>query len=253
MTTHEQFADQLALHALGSLEGSELDALIAHLDECVECRRELQELRGDMALLALSIPEVSPPASSRARLLGAIAQEPRGAAIASRTRRWNLIPVLAALALAAISATLWQRNTALQRELAARQAQAQQSESQLEQARQIVSVLTAPDATRITLVAKPKREPEGKAIYLARTGGLVFVASNFAPVPPGKAYELWLLPSNGAAPVPAGVFKPDARGSATVLLPPLPKNLEAKAFAITIEPEAGSSTPTMPIILSGGS
>ncbi|MBZ5680845.1 MAG: anti-sigma factor [Acidobacteriia bacterium] len=47
------------------------------------------------------------------------------------------------------------------------------------------------------------------------------------------------------------MFKPDARGSATVINPPLPAGTEAKAFAITVENEAGSSTPTMPIVMMG--
>jgi hypothetical protein len=45
------------------------------------------------------------------------------------------------------------------------------------------------------------------------------------------------------------MFKPDARGTAMVMNPPLPAGVEAKAFAITIEPEQGSSTPTMPIVM----
>jgi anti-sigma-K factor RskA len=36
-----------------------------------------------------------------------------------------------------------------------------------------------------------------------------------------------------------------------VVEPPLPDGVEAKAFAITIEPEQGSATPTMPIMLMG--
>jgi hypothetical protein len=47
------------------------------------------------------------------------------------------------------------------------------------------------------------------------------------------------------------MFKPDARGSATVVEPPLPGGVEAKAFAITVEPEQGSSAPTMPIVMMG--
>jgi len=47
------------------------------------------------------------------------------------------------------------------------------------------------------------------------------------------------------------VFKPDAHGAATVINPPLPAGTEAKAFAITIENEAGASTPTMPIVMMG--
>jgi anti-sigma-K factor RskA len=69
-------------------------------------------------------------------------------------------------------------------------------------------------------------------------------------LPPQKAYELWLIPMSGS-PVPAGVFKPDAHGSGSVVNPPLPAGLEAKAFAITIENEAGSPTPTSPILMSG--
>jgi anti-sigma factor RsiW len=34
MSVHEQFAEDLALYALGSLEGAERDALEAHLKEC---------------------------------------------------------------------------------------------------------------------------------------------------------------------------------------------------------------------------
>ena len=69
-------------------------------------------------------------------------------------------------------------------------------------------------------------------------------------LPPQKAYELWLIPTQGA-PIPAGVFKPDAHGRATVVNPPLPAGVEAKAFAITIENEGGSTTPTMPIAMMG--
>jgi hypothetical protein len=47
------------------------------------------------------------------------------------------------------------------------------------------------------------------------------------------------------------VFKPDARGGATVINPPLPTRVEAKAFAITVEPEQGSLSPTMPIVMMG--
>jgi anti-sigma-K factor RskA len=96
--------------------------------------------------------------------------------------------------------------------------------------------------------------PRGKAIYSRERNGLVFVASNLNQLPPQKAYELWLLPMQGA-PIPAGVFKPDAHGSAMVMNPPnIPSGVEAKAFAITIEPEQGSPAPTTaPIMMGAGS
>ena len=54
MTAHPQFEEDLALYALGTLDPESRLALEEHLEECASCRRELEQLRGDMALLALS-------------------------------------------------------------------------------------------------------------------------------------------------------------------------------------------------------
>ena len=162
-------------------------------------------------------------------------------------------PVAISLVLIAALSVLWHQNESLRQQMAALVTQSGQDRADADRARQILSVLTAQDAMRVTLVAANTRPlPQGKAIYSSRTGGLVFFASNFAAAPAKKAYELSLLPANGGPPVPAGVFKPDADGSATVLMPPLPTDTAAKAFAITIEPETGSAAPTLPIVLFGG-
>ena len=254
MSAHEQFADDLALYALGSLEGSERQALQVHLAQCAACRRELQQLSSAMGLLGLATMGPAPPTTARARLLSALANEARVPTVRRRSPSWWLLaPMAAAIVLAAISIVLWRQNNALQQDLAHQLKQSGENQAEVERAREVLALLSAPDAIRVTLVAtNAKPQPQGKAIYRSQTGSLVFLASNFAPLPPEKAYELWLLPTSGAAPIPVGVFKPDSRGSASVLMPSLPKDLQAKAFAITIEPETGSSTPTMPIILAGG-
>jgi len=254
MSVHEQFADDLTLYALGALEGSERAALQAHLGQCAACRRELQHLYGDMGLLGLTTMGPAPPPGARARLLSAVAKEPRVRVVRKQARRlWLLAPVAAAIVLAVVSVVLWRQNNALRQDLAQQLKQSRQNQAEVERATEVLALLTAPDALRVTLVAtNAKPQPQGKAIYRPQTGSLVFLASNFAPLPPKKAYELWLLPTSGAPPIPVGVFKPDARGSASVLMPSLPKDLQAKAFAITIEPETGNTTPTMPILLAGG-
>src|SRR6201984_681593 len=113
-------------------------------------------------------------------------------------------------------------------------------QNKLERADEVVTTLLDPDAKRIELVAAGhKPQPRGKAIYQRRTRTLIFFASNWPPWPAEKVYELWLFPANGGAPIPAGLFKPDARGSATVVNPPLPEGVEAKNFAVTLEPESG--------------
>ena len=82
-------------------------------------------------------------------------------------------------------------------------------------------------------------------------GALIFVANHLEQVPASKTYELWIIPANGSAPIPAGTFRPDANGTASVILPPLPQGVPAKAFGVTIENEGGADKPTMPIVLSG--
>jgi anti-sigma-K factor RskA len=249
MSVHEQFAEDLALLALGSLEGDERQVLERHLQECAACRRELEALRGDMALLSLSTAGPKPPGRSRERLMAAIAREPRRAS--ARRWWWMLAPSLAAAGLALMVVLLGRQNSGLREQIAGMQSDAAAQQVELRRAREIVSTLTTSDAMRVTLVAaKTAPQPQGKAIYVRDRSSLIFIASNLPAAPPQKAYELWLIPSSGA-PIPAGVFKPDVHGSAAVVNPPLPVGVEAKAFALTIEPEAGSTTPTMPIVMLG--
>ena len=251
MSEHPQFAYDLALLALGALQGEERVTLEKHLEGCPACRRELERLRGDMALLALSAAGPAPPSRSRERLLKVIAQEPRAQKTAERRSSWTFLPWLAAAALLLVAGFFWQQSDRLAQRVAQLQDEFGQQQAQLERAREVVSTLTSTDALRVTLVAaQAPPQPQGKAIYVRDRSSLIFLASNMPALPPQRIYELWLIPTNGA-PIPAGVFKPDARGSATVVEPPLPAGVEAKAFAITVEPEQGSSTPTMPIVMTG--
>lgn len=121
-----------------------------------------------------------------------------------------------------------------------------------DEARRIADIMHAPDAMpyEIVPVKMKMTMPTGKAIYSRDRSGLIFVASNLQPAPAKKAYELWLVPMKGA-PIPAGMFRPDSHGMGMVMNPPLPAGVEAKAFAITIEPEQGSSAPTSNIIMMG--
>ena len=248
MSGHEQFAENLALYALGSLDGEERQTLETHLESCTSCRRELELLRGDMSRLALTTAGPKPPARSRQRLMAAIANEPRLPAVLAASARqrqhrswWPTLGWIAAMAVALVCIGLLRQNSGLQRNLASLRAQFSNQGIKLEEANQTVATLMDPDATKIELVAAGnKPEPRGKAIYQRRNHNLIFFASNLPALPAEKIYELWLFPANGGAPIPAGLFKPDARGSATVVNPPLPEGVEAKNFAVTLEPESGS-------------
>ncbi len=121
-------------------------------------------------------------------------------------------------------------------------------------ARQVLDAMTDSSAMRVTLTTKGATPPlpTGRATYVPSKGALIFLASNLEPLQPTKTYELWLIPAGaGQNPIPAGTFRPDAHGNASVIMPPMPKGVEAKAFGVTVEDEGGSATPTMPIVLAG--
>jgi anti-sigma-K factor RskA len=266
MSLHEEFADDLALYALGSLDGAERQTLEKHLKGCASCRRELELLRGDGSLLALTTAGPKPPARARQRLMSAIAEESKvssrlpvagAASISERPRlSWWLVPGLITLAaLAVVCVSLWRQNSTLHEDVALLRTQIADQGNKLEQANEVAATLLDPEATRIELVAVGnKPQPRGKAIYQRRNRNLIFLASNLPQLPAEKIYELWLFPANGGAPIAAGLFKPDARGSATVVNPPLPEGVEAKNFVVTLEPESGSheSPRGTPVIVGVG-
>jgi Anti-sigma-K factor rskA len=120
-------------------------------------------------------------------------------------------------------------------------------------ARQVLDAMTDDTAMRVTLTkGQTAPTPQGRATYVADKGTLIFLANNLEPLEADKTYELWLIPSTpNGSPIPAGTFHPDVRGNASVILPPLPKGVPAKAFGVTIEDSGGATTPTLPIILIG--
>jgi anti-sigma-K factor RskA len=142
-------------------------------------------------------------------------------------------------------------NAALQHEIAGLQTKTAAQDAELQRVRNEFDAFTGPSAQPVTLlVAANHPQPQGKAIYVPASGKLLFVASNLPALPEDKAYELWLLPSTGA-PVPAGVFRPDAKGSGVVVNPPLAAGVSAKGFAITLEPKEGSAAPTTKPMMVG--
>lgn len=246
-TNPDRFSDQLVLYMLGELPATQCAEFQAHLRECTECRREYLELQNDAAMLALSTAGAAPPAAAKQRLAKEILRETRVQRAEPASRRW-LVPVFLTLLLAVI--VIAQR-VALRTRIAELEKQLSSQQQELDKAQQIVSTLTSPDTFQMSLVvANSRPQPQGKVFYSKRDGKLLFFASHCPMVPEGRVYELWLIPQQGT-PLPAGTFRPDARGMASVILPVLPANVEAKTFAITVEPDGGSPAPTSAPIMLG--
>ncbi|MGH9355269.1 MAG: anti-sigma factor [Terriglobia bacterium] len=267
MNDHPQPDAVFDEYALGVLEGDDLLRLQTHLKACAECQRKAQEARARTSLLGVAAPLATPPPAARQRLLESLrpAAPPLDSApihVFERPRRdrrtWGIGALAAAaIALACLAAFLLVRNHDLRMRLEASRSSQQQSQaaarrqqSSVTKARAVMDVLTSPSTMTVSLAAlRTHPVPEGKAFYNAEKG-LVFYAANLPSLPADRIYQLWLLPSKGK-PVNAGIFETDKSGNGQVLLPPLPRGVSAKAFAVTIEPEGGRPQPTGKMVLMG--
>lgn len=258
MRTHDEYRDDLPLYAAGALPAEELEDIKRHLEQCAACHEEFNQLQQAAAQIGLATNPVAPSANVRKRLLAAVESERAPAAPRPERRgsrawsAWFWAPAFTAAVLIVALAALWRYDQQLLRSNQELAEQLRSAEAATQQARQVVDTLTAADAQHVTLVSTGARvQPEAKTVYSARQRSLVLLASNLNALPAQKTYELWLLPADGTAPVPAGTFKPSAGGSATLVMSQLAGAVAAKGFAVTVEDEPGASTPTMPIVLSG--
>jgi hypothetical protein len=280
-STQHPSTEDLTLCALGSLAPEEARLVRAHAAQCEECRGELSQLNLDLAYLALDVPAASPSEGARQRFMARVENEAsmpgfrQGAAAAGRKlvamqaskpraaspetpvkagqpRRggWGM-PWVVALVCGVLAIYAGIDNFLLRDRLNYQARMSKRLEAEAHHATDVLTVLTTPSAQHVTLTAGATApQPTGRASYVRARGQLVFTANNLAALPPGKIYELWLIPVKGN-PIPAGTFAPDVQGSAAVVFPEIPAGIEAKAFGVTVEPEGGSSAPTSAILLQG--
>lgn len=260
MNDHPTRDEDFDLYALGALEGAEKQALESHIAFCLGCAQKVADARGRIAILALAAPPAKAPAIVKERLLQQIraARGQGGAALtgmelqpASRKilSRWTaiLLPVAAALAMATF--LLWNANRRLDGQLAALRISAQRQEQQLQDARDITGLIAARDTITVTLAPQPAM-PQGVAHVMYNTKmGMLMYEGQIAPAPAAKSYQLWLVPTSGN-PISCGVFNPVA-GQADHWMMKLPKGVEPKVFAVTLEPSGGMPQPTGPKVLVG--
>lgn len=255
--------EDLALYAMQALTEADAAAIRIHLTGCALCRDNLAVLSGDLALLGASVEQYPVPAGARQRFLDLISASAAGRPASpvlipkeqsrGRTSRWSgRIAWTAAAMFATVAVYLGIQINSLNRQMQKDADRIALLTARSNQAQRVMDVLTSRSAQRALLTASSTQaQPTGRAFYLADRGALIFQANNLKQLSEDRAYELWVIPANGTAPIPAGLFRPDPAGNASLVLPPIPSGLSAKAFGVTIEKAEGSATPTLPIVLSG--
>jgi anti-sigma-K factor RskA len=266
MKSHEQFVEDVELLALGLLGDEDCAPLRTHLETCADCRTRFDEAGSLGALLALSVPPAEPAAHVRQRLLERLraAGQPESPALpsarpvpearaVSRGNFWKWASLgwaCVAAALLAVAILTGIENRRVDHELTSLQMLVGEREQELARTRGVLDLLRSVGTVRVRLMSgamKPLQE--GRVFYHPKKG-LLFFASNLPPLDEGKSYQLWYVPTEGA-PSSAGVFAPDARGNATMMMASAAMSGNPKAFAVTIEPEGGVAAPSGPEVLAG--
>jgi len=265
MTEMQHIAQEdLTLYALQALSNEESAEAREHLSICALCRSELARLEGDLAMVALSVEQGALPEGARERFVRRIAGD---SGVSASTREpARIVPIrrgrsfgfagwlgwIAAAAMLMIAVGLGLQISHLRTDLNAENGRLEALHAARSHDERVAELLSSPVAQKVVLTApKTPPVPTGRAVYLASRGELLFQASNLKEIPRDKSYELWVIPANGASPIPAGLFRPDAAGNGAVVLPEIPTGVEAKAFGVTLENAGGSKTPTAPILLAG--
>jgi anti-sigma factor RsiW len=224
--------DAAAAYALDALDELERARFELHLIRCESCRQDVSDFRRTAGVLGRAAAE-PPPAEMRDRVLasiGAVRQEsPNSTPMSTIRRRRPWITGVVAAAAVALAAVLG---------FIALDARQDRDDAQL-----IARTLTAPDSTTVELTGSGGN---GRVVWSEAEGRAVLVLDDLAPVPDGRAYELWFVVDD--APRPAGVFHPND-GRVVAMLDDLPTG--AQAIAVTEEDAAGADAPTGPLLLQG--
>jgi anti-sigma-K factor RskA len=245
MMVHEDYKEMIPARALSALDAAEDRVLNEHLENCSECRKELEEWQATAAPLAMVADPVEPSPELRERILSEVRKElstPEVIPFRSTSRNiWRSFGSLGAMAAVVLFTALivglvvlWRENREINEKLAV--------------ANEFVQLATTPGAKVSELKGIDLGSGATATLAYDKTGHAILIANKLPSVPQGKAYQLWFIVGKNP-PMPGKTFSPDSGGKG-VLKEQMPKEaVDSAIFAITLEPERGSIVPTSPIYL----
>jgi anti-sigma-K factor RskA len=217
-------------YAIDALDDDERRAFESYMATHPEAAVEVAELRAAAGLLAEDAV-TPPPSSLRRAVLAAIRdlrQEPAddAAAVVDLAQRGGRRPIIW-LGIAAAAVVLV---VAIAGALAVLRGPS------------IQDVYTADDAVIVNLAGA---DSSALFTFSRQLEAAVFLSDDLDPVGDDETYELWFITGDVAA--PAGTFRPDASGTAEILVH---GSLQSgSAVGLTVEPAGGSDVPTGDILL----
>jgi len=227
-----------AAYALDAVDPQERAAFEAHYPTCDVCRADVTEYRDALAVLAGASP-AAPSPDVKTKVMAEIAQTrqlspllPEGVtSLAERRRRrrraYGAVLAAAAALVLVIGGALVLR-----------------SGSEDSFASDVTDVMGAADSRMTTLDANAQGSV--RVAWSADTGRAVVFGDDLAPAPEGQAYEVWLIDAAGAHAM--NTLDPAHDGE---LRASFPVDAEPTSWGVTLEPAAGSPTPTGDLLFTG--
>ena len=216
--------DMLAAeYVLGTLAGRPRRRFQRLLQYDADLRRTVGDWEAWLAPFADSVPAVEPPARVWRAIEARIARRRPTRSWWSSTALWRSVAAVSTALVIALATLLVARPPA-------------------EDPAAGIAVLTDGKAPPAMVVSWPLQRRYIRVKMLAQP-----------PLPPGRSFELWMLPGGNQAPVSLGVIAASPTQTvalsekANAMLPGIP------GLAVSVEPAGGSQTgvPTGPVILSG--
>lgn len=216
----DEIHDLAAPFVLNALDELERARFVQHLEECGRCRSEVQAIEETLVAMAALTAE-APPATLKQQVMAGIEATPQVELPARRRpTAWYAFAVAAAVVVLAVAGwSLFNPN------------------------RLTAAILADPSA--ITTLAAHTDAGVGvfdtaRLVYSEQHGSAVVVIEGLDSPGGDRTYELWVI--DGGVARPAGLFRPDARGSATVRVDG--EVQPGLVVALTEEPSGGADVPT---------
>ena len=143
-------------------------------------------------------------------------------------------------------------------QLAQREAELEEAREQLSQQNsgrpvgtpqdELAALLRIPNVKAISLTgSEMAKRAAGFLLYDSRTQKVWLYSVNLPACPAGKTYQLWAIHDK---PISIGTFGIDREETAHLLVKKAPSFIDAKTFAVSLEPSGGMLHPTGPIVLT---
>lgn len=258
--TCDEFEEISGAYALDAVTPAERQAAEAHLANCAKCTTLLQELRGVVSLLPLSVPQIKPSPALQERILTAVRQEGQGD-VAERPQpiiplrpgqrvvrpsRWNpRVLVAAAVLMFGLLGGLAAWNVSLHGQVATLQQQLTAATG---------SHATTPEVTSYAVKGTAQHQnATGQLVYFASQNITVLIIHGLPQLQGTHVYQGWLLHLNGkniTGVTSVGLLN-DQDGSATVSFAGNVTGYDAAAISLEAGPTATPQAPKGGVVALG--